>query len=49
MSDTDIHGSFAAAAGLQEVRLIHGVGTGRIRDAAREELGCHPLVERFTV
>lgn len=35
----------AAAAGLQEVRIIHGVGTGRLRDAVREELERHPLVE----
>jgi DNA mismatch repair protein MutS2 len=35
----------AAAAGLGEVRVIHGVGTGRLRDAVREELGRHPLVE----
>jgi len=34
----------AAAAGLSEVRVIHGVGTGRLRDAVREELERHPLV-----
>jgi DNA mismatch repair protein MutS2 len=39
--------SHAAAAGLSEVRVIHGVGTGRLRDAVREELGRHPLVEGF--
>ncbi len=39
--------SHAAAAGLQEVRIIHGMGTGRLRDAVREELGRHPLVEGF--
>ncbi len=39
--------SHAAAAGLQEVRVIHGMGTGRLRDAVREELGRHPLVEGF--
>jgi len=37
--------SHAAAAGLREVRVIHGIGTGRLRDAVREELGRHPLVE----
>ncbi|MEI6702811.1 MAG: endonuclease MutS2 [Deltaproteobacteria bacterium] len=36
----------AAAAGLSEVRIIHGVGTGRLRDAVREELERHPLVQR---
>ncbi len=35
----------ASAAGLREVRVIHGVGTGRLRDAVREELERHPLVE----
>ena len=35
----------AHAAGLGEVRIIHGVGSGRLRDAVREELERHPLVE----
>jgi DNA mismatch repair protein MutS2 len=35
----------AHAAGLNEVRVIHGVGSGRLRDAVREELERHPLVE----
>lgn len=34
----------AAAVGLNEVRIIHGLGTGRLRDAVREELERHPLV-----
>ena len=33
--------------GLREVRVIHGVGTGRLRDAVREHLARHPLVEEF--
>lgn len=37
----------AAAAGLSEVRIIHGVGSGRLRDAVREELERHSLVEGF--
>jgi DNA mismatch repair protein MutS2 len=37
----------AAAAGLREIRVIHGVGSGRLREAVREELARHPLVESF--
>ena len=34
----------AALAGRDEVRVIHGRGTGAIRQAVRDELGRHPLV-----
>lgn len=37
----------AVASGRREVRVIHGVGSGRLRDAVREELGRNPLVEEF--
>ena len=37
----------AAEAGLQEVRLIHGRGTGRQRRAVREVCGRHPKVTSF--
>ncbi|HEX9079139.1 MAG TPA: endonuclease MutS2 [Desulfuromonadaceae bacterium] len=37
----------ASLGGLREVRIIHGVGTGRLRDAVREHLARHPLVEEF--
>jgi DNA mismatch repair protein MutS2 len=37
----------ASLNGLSEVRVIHGVGTGRLRDAVREHLDRHPLVEEF--
>ncbi len=36
----------AALAGLNEVRVVHGRGTGALRKAVREELTAHPLVER---
>jgi DNA mismatch repair protein MutS2 len=36
----------AALAGLREVRVVHGRGTGALRKAVREELAAHPLVER---
>jgi DNA mismatch repair protein MutS2 len=34
----------AALAGLGEVRVVHGRGTGVLRKAVRDELGRHPLV-----
>jgi DNA mismatch repair protein MutS2 len=34
----------AALAGLGEVRIVHGRGTGALRKAVREELAGHPLV-----
>jgi DNA mismatch repair protein MutS2 len=36
----------AAMAGLPQVRVIHGHGTGALRAAVREELARHPLVDR---
>jgi dsDNA-specific endonuclease/ATPase MutS2 len=37
----------ASAAGLREVRLIHGRGRGVQRQAVHELLAASPLVERF--
>jgi DNA mismatch repair protein MutS2 len=37
----------AFLAGLPTVRVIHGKGTGTLRQAVREELKSHPLVESF--
>ena len=36
--------SDAAVAGLSSVRILHGVGTGALRNAVREHLSHHPLV-----
>ena len=36
----------AAVAGIDQVRVIHGHGTGALRSVVREELARHPLVER---
>ncbi len=35
----------AALAGRHEVRVIHGRGTGAVRNAVRDELAKHPLVD----
>ncbi|GIX48735.1 MAG: endonuclease MutS2 [Candidatus Tectimicrobiota bacterium] len=37
----------ACVQGVGRVRLIHGVGSGRLREAIGELLRQHPLVERF--
>jgi len=34
----------ALIGGVREVRIIHGIGTGRLRNAVREHLANHPLV-----
>ena len=34
----------ASLAGLPKVSVIHGLGTGALRDAVRSEAGAHPLV-----
>jgi DNA mismatch repair protein MutS2 len=36
----------AALAGLSTVRIVHGRGTGAVREAVRAELAAHRLVER---
>jgi DNA mismatch repair protein MutS2 len=37
----------AALAGLERVTIIHGLGTGALRDAVRSQAGGHPLVKAF--
>jgi DNA mismatch repair protein MutS2 len=37
----------ASLAGLDQVLVIHGLGTGALRDAVRELAGSHPLVRSF--
>ncbi len=37
----------ASLAGLEQVTVIHGLGTGALRDAVRELAGSHPLVRTF--
>jgi DNA mismatch repair protein MutS2 len=43
--DQYLHDSFVA--GLYQVRVVHGKGTGTLRRAVREELGRHPLVKSY--
>lgn len=37
----------AFMAGLYQVRVIHGKGTGALRQAVREALDKHPLVKSY--
>ena len=37
----------AFMAGLYQVRVIHGQGTGTIRQVARKKLARHPLVQSY--
>ena len=37
----------AFMAGLCQVRVVHGKGTGTLRRAVREELDKHPLVKSY--
>jgi DNA mismatch repair protein MutS2 len=37
----------ASLCGLSRVRIIHGIGTGTVRQIAREILASHPLVTSF--
>jgi DNA mismatch repair protein MutS2 len=38
----------AYLAGLPYVRLIHGKGTGALRQVVRDVLSSHPLVDSFS-
>jgi DNA mismatch repair protein MutS2 len=37
----------ATVQGIPRVRIIHGIGSGRLRDAIADFLRHHPLVHRF--
>jgi DNA mismatch repair protein MutS2 len=37
----------AFMAGLTQVRIIHGKGTGSLRQAVRQQLAQHPLVSSY--
>ena len=43
----DLYLNGAFLAGLTSVRIVHGKGTGTLRQAVRQELVNNPLVESF--
>ena len=43
--DRYVHEAFMA--GLYQVRVVHGKGTGTLRHAVREQLSKHPLVKSY--
>ncbi|HJZ12791.1 MAG TPA: Smr/MutS family protein, partial [Acidobacteriota bacterium] len=47
LAATDKYLDDAVLSGLQEVRLIHGHGSGRLRKAIHEMLESHPHVQSF--
>lgn len=46
LSEVDSYLNDAAMTGLTSVRLLHGKGTGALRQAIREQLRHHPLVKK---
>ncbi|MBP1706733.1 MAG: mismatch repair protein MutS2 [Chloroflexi bacterium] len=45
--ELDTYLNDASLANLPEVRIIHGLGTGTVRQIVRQFLATHPLVESF--
>jgi DNA mismatch repair protein MutS2 len=43
--DVFLHDTYSA--GLTRVKIIHGKGTGMLRETVRRVLGKHPLVKTF--
>jgi DNA mismatch repair protein MutS2 len=43
--DQYLHDAFMA--GLYQVRVVHGKGTGTLRQAVRDKLARHPLVNSY--
>ena len=44
LAELDRYLNSAAVAGYDRVRVVHGKGTGALRNAVREALASHPLV-----
>jgi len=47
LSELESYLNDAALAGLASVRIVHGKGTGALRQAVREQLARHPLVKSY--
>jgi DNA mismatch repair protein MutS2 len=47
LEEVDAYLNNAVMAGMPLVRLLHGKGTGALRQAIREQLAHHPLVKSF--
>jgi len=47
LEELDSYLNNAAMAGLAAVRIVHGKGTGALRNAIREQLHHHPLVKSY--
>lgn len=47
LPELDHYLNAAFMAGLPSVRIVHGKGTGVLRQAVREVLATHPLVKSF--
>jgi len=43
----DVYLNDASLANLGEVRIIHGIGTGTVREIVRDFISSHPLVKSF--
>jgi DNA mismatch repair protein MutS2 len=43
----DIYLDDAARSDMPEVRIVHGIATGTVRNIVRELLSVHPLVKSF--
>jgi DNA mismatch repair protein MutS2 len=48
LAELDRYLNSAAVAGYDRVRVVHGKGTGALRNAVREALASHPLVQEQT-
>lgn len=47
LAELDTYLNDAVLAGLAAVRIVHGKGTGALRQAVREQLARHPLVKSY--